>query len=82
MAAYTRDATRAHSDAEFYSKTCIIVEECDETQFWFDFLIRTGLLTYSETEDLHNEVDLLLKVFTTIKKKMKVKLMQGKEIGK
>jgi four helix bundle protein len=32
LAANFRAATRARSDAEFYSKICIVVEECDETQ--------------------------------------------------
>jgi len=71
VAANTRAVTRARSNAEFYSKTCIVVEECDETQFWFDYLIRIGLLTFEETENLRNEVEQLLKIFTSIKKKMK-----------
>jgi four helix bundle protein len=73
VAANCRAATRARSNAEFYSKTCIVVEECDETQFWFDYLIRIDLLTDSETETLRNEVDQLVKIFTAIKKKMKDK---------
>ena len=74
VAANTRAATRARSDAEFYAKICIVVEECDETQFWFDFLIRTGVLTGAETEGLRNEVEQLVKMFTSIKKKMKDKI--------
>jgi four helix bundle protein len=28
-----RAAARGRSDAEYYAKICIVVEECDETQF-------------------------------------------------
>ena len=73
VAANTRAMTRARSDAEFYAKTCIVVEECDETQFWFDYLIRIGLLGVEETRILRNEVEELVKIFTSIKKKIKDK---------
>ena len=34
VAANYRAATRARSDAEYYAKMSIVVEECDETLFW------------------------------------------------
>ena len=80
VAANCRAATRARSDREFYSKICIVVEECDETQFWFEFLIRTGLLTNIETAGLRNEVEQLVKIFTSIKKKMKDRMETKKQI--
>ncbi|MDP1620723.1 MAG: four helix bundle protein [Bacteroidales bacterium] len=40
VASNYRAATRSRSDAEFYSKMCIVVEEMDETQFWLDYLER------------------------------------------
>jgi four helix bundle protein len=74
VAANCRAATRARSDAEFYAKICIVVEECDETQFWFDYLIRIGILTSAETIRLRCETEELVKIFTTIKRKMKERL--------
>jgi four helix bundle protein len=53
------------------------VEECDETQFWLEYLIRIGLLTEIETRELKSEVDELVRLFTSIKKKMKEKLKVG-----
>jgi four helix bundle protein len=38
VASNYRAATRSRSDAEFYSKICIVVEEIDETQFWLDWI--------------------------------------------
>ena len=73
VAANCRAATRARSNAEFYSKICIVVEECDETQFWLDYLIRIGVLTDSQINNLKDEVEQLVKIFTSIKKKLKDK---------
>jgi four helix bundle protein len=48
VAANCRAAMRARSDAEYYSKICIVVEECDETYFWLEYLSRIGLLAQIE----------------------------------
>jgi four helix bundle protein len=74
VAANFRAATRARSDAEFYSKICVVVEESDETQFWFDYLLRIGLITTSEIGELLTEIEQLVKIFTSIKKKMRDKI--------
>jgi four helix bundle protein len=72
-----RSATQARSDAEFYSKLCIVVEECDETLFWLDLLVASGIVANeSELVFLKNETDELVKVFS------KVKHDVGKRIGK
>jgi four helix bundle protein len=77
VAANFRAASRERSDAEFYSKICIVVEESDETQFWIDYLVRIGVLVHSETMGIRNEVEQLLKIFTSIKKTMQNKLKQN-----
>jgi four helix bundle protein len=74
VAANYRAATRSRSDAEFYSKICIVVEECDETLFWIDYLIRVKTLSLEEIAELFDEVEQELKIFVTTKKKMKEKL--------
>ncbi len=74
VAANYRAATRSRSDTEFFSKICVVVEVCDETQFWLEYLIRIRLLTEAETKDLRSGVDQLVRLFTSIKKKMKEKL--------
>ena len=43
VAANYRASQRARSKKEFYAKLCIVVEECDETEFWLDFLIDSDL---------------------------------------
>jgi len=69
VAANYRAATRSRSDAEFFSKICVVVEECDETQFWLDYLARTGVVTDIETKEIQQEADELVRLFTSIKKK-------------
>ena len=53
------------------------MEEIDETQFWLDYLTRIHLLDKEESLKLFTEVDELVKLFTSIKNKMKEKLRQG-----
>ena len=74
VAANFRAATRARSDAEFYSKICIVVEECDETLFWLDYLIRIDLLDIAKTKEIYTEVEQLVRLFNAIKSKMRIKI--------
>lgn len=74
VASNYRAATRSRSDAEFYSKICIVVKEIDETQFWLDYLKRINLLEETRVSNLFGEVTELVRLFTSIKSKMKEKL--------
>lgn len=74
VASNYRAATRSRSDAEFFSKICIVVEEVDETQFWLDYLARINLLSKNGNMKMFREVEELVKLFTSIKSKMKEKL--------
>ncbi len=74
VAANYRAANRGRSDAEFYSKICIVVEEADETYFWLEYLIRVKILKADELKSLLDEVDQLIRIFVCIKNKMKTKL--------
>jgi len=76
VAANFRAATRARSDAEYYAKICIVAEECDETQFWLEYLLKTGVITHQESITIRNEAEELVKLFTSIKKKLKDKLQR------
>ncbi len=40
-----RAACRARSHAEFFAKLCIVVEEADETLYWFELLIESGMVS-------------------------------------
>jgi four helix bundle protein len=74
VASNYRAATRSRSDAEFYAKICIVVEEMDETQFWLDYLQRINVLDRAKSLKICNEAEELVRLFTSIKSKMKEKI--------
>jgi four helix bundle protein len=63
VAANYRAVCRARSKAEFISKLGVVLEEADETVFWLELLIETGVLSAERTDDLLNEANELLAVF-------------------
>jgi four helix bundle protein len=77
VAANYYSATRGRSEAEYYSKLCIVVEECDESIFWLDFLVEVGILSLTQAENLLGEGEELLKIFASIKKKIRLKRTQS-----
>jgi four helix bundle protein len=74
VAANYRAATRGRSDAEFYSKICIVVEEADETLFWLEMLLEAGIVIPSDIQPIFNESEEILKIMVTIKNKTLQKL--------
>jgi len=49
----------------------MVVEEIDETQFWFELIEEAELLEPSIYDNIKNEIDELVKIFTTSKANMK-----------
>jgi len=63
MAANYRSACRARSRADFISKIGITVEEADETAFWLELLIDTGIVKKNRLERLLAEANELVRIF-------------------
>jgi four helix bundle protein len=78
VAANYRAATRGRSDAEYFSKICIVVEEADETLFWLEYFIEIDVVRRDENLPLIDEVTQLVRLFSTIKRKMKEKIEGAK----
>jgi four helix bundle protein len=55
VAANNRAACRARSNADFIAKLGIVEEETDESVFWIEMLVDTGLVKPEKVEDLINE---------------------------
>ncbi len=68
-----RAALRGRSKAEFYSKVSVAIEEADESEMWIDLLISSGLLNNDFIHDLHNESMQLLKILSSMRKKLQSK---------
>ena len=71
VSANFRAASRARSKAEYYSKICIVVEECDETLFWLEILIEAELIPKDKLTPLQNETTELLKIFSSTRKTLR-----------
>ena len=63
VAANYRAACRGRSRAEWMAKIGIVVEEADETVFWLDLLIETGIVTPERSKDLLQEATELVAIF-------------------
>ena len=52
-----RAACRGRSPAEFVAKLGIVEEEADESIYWFELLIETGLMSEAQLKDLIREAN-------------------------
>lgn len=63
VAANYRVACRARSHAEFVAKIGVVVGEADETVFWLELLVDTGVVSKSTMGSLLTEANELLAIF-------------------
>jgi four helix bundle protein len=63
VAANYRAACRSRSKAEFVAKIGIVVEEIDETIFWLELLVDTGIVPKDRMPGLLAEANELLAIF-------------------
>ena len=68
-----RAAGRARSKAEFVSKIGIVVEEADETVFWLECLIESGIVKEALLRDLLVEAKELVAIFAASQRTAKSK---------
>lgn len=65
VAANYRAACRARSKAEFAAKLGVVVEEADETIFWFELLVAADTMAESKLKPLMDEAHELLRIFSS-----------------
>ena len=70
-----REAFRARSTAEFIAKCGVSLQELEETAYWLELLIDSGITPKSKLVDLQDETNQLLAILTTISKKAKSRLL-------
>jgi len=63
VAANYRAVCRARSKAEFVAKIGVVVEEADETVFWLEMLVESGVVRAKRMENLLKEAKELLAIF-------------------
>lgn len=69
-----REGHRAKSDADIVNKFESVLQELDETDYWLDLLVRSGILSAAKTESLIKETNELVAIFTTIVTKIKKRM--------
>jgi four helix bundle protein len=73
VSAQYREGTRARSTAEFISKIESASQELEETMYWFELLIESGIFKSEKLKDLQTEADELMAIFVSSVKKVKEK---------
>lgn len=71
VAANYRAACAAQSKADFARKVSIVVEECDESWFWLEFILDEKLLPENSVLPLLKEARELTKIFFRARKTVK-----------
>ena len=69
-----REGHRAKSDADIVNKFESVLQELDETDYWLDLLVRSGILPAQKAETLIKETNELIAIFTTIVTKIKKRM--------
>jgi four helix bundle protein len=68
VAANYRAACRARSKPEFIAKLGVVEEEADESSFWLEFIIDTGLLSAAKVRPLLTEASEIVAIMNSSKK--------------
>jgi four helix bundle protein len=63
LAGNYRAVCRSRSRADFISKLAVVTEEIDETAFWLELLVDTGIVTKGKMEKLLSEANELVRIF-------------------
>lgn len=69
-----REANRARSKAEFIAKLGDCLKELDETAYWLELLVESGVVPAPKLASLQDECNQLLAIFTTVSKNAKRKI--------
>ena len=76
VAANYRAAGRARSRAEFVAKMGVVVEEADESVFWLELLVESGMMAKPRLDDLVDEANELVSIFVASQKTARGKMKE------
>ena len=71
-----RESQRAKSDGDFINKLEGCLQEADETAYWLELLVKSGIVPAQKLESLRKETDEIIAILVTIVTKVK------KRVGK
>jgi len=73
VGAHYREAQRAKSDSDFISKIEGGLQELEETAYWLELLMESGIMTEERLKPLYTETEELTAIFVSMVKKIKSK---------
>jgi four helix bundle protein len=79
VGAHYREAYRAKSDADFINKMEGGLQELDETGYWLELLVESGVVQPERLEQLMQETDELTAIFVSIVVKVKNRINQSRK---
>ena len=71
VGAQYREGHRAKSDADVINKFEGVLQELDETDYWLDLLVKTGIVPVEKLSALIKETNELIAIFVTIVTKIR-----------
>ncbi len=66
-----RAAQRGRSRAEFIAKLGIVLEEADETVYWLELLVESGIVPQKRMQELIAESNQLVRIFAASRQTLK-----------
>ena len=66
-----REARRAHSKPDFLNKISICIKEADESLYWIELLVESGIVKNESLEALRDENDQIIAILVSMSKKSK-----------
>ncbi len=70
-----REAKRSRSKSEFIAKIGDCLKELDETSYWLELLVESGIISSAKMKGLYQECNELIAILTTISKKTKASVL-------
>ena len=74
VGAHVREGKRSRSKAEMISKTEVALQELEETIYWMELLVESGIVKARRLSELMREADELMAILVTSVKTLKHKL--------
>jgi len=81
IGANVEEGQAGQSKADFVSKYSIACKEARETHYWLRLMAESGIVSYDQTKELLAECDELIAILTTIIKKVKAAIYEGRKKG-
>ena len=72
IGANAREAVRAQSKPDFYSKLNIALKESSETEYWLEILFESGYISREQFDSMYSDCKELTKLLTAITKTQKI----------